>query len=142
MFYANTQSQIDACSSFCLTPSTALLSIPSLLSLLWFGVVVFATIMTYGTVVIIASLFLLFCCRCHDTCPFRRTTDLSGEDAVGIPLYALLAARLSFRHDAFYSLVMAEVACGPWAPRSGTWLIQRVWKSGGGVWLSLFSQGE
>lgn len=62
---------------------------------------------------------------------------LGGENAVGVPLSALLAARLSLQHHAFHPLVVAEVARRPRAPRSCAWLAQGVNRvlcgTGGGV---------
>lgn len=51
---------------------------------------------------------------------------LGGEDAAGVPLSALLAARLSLYHDALDPLVVAEVARGPWAPCPCAWLVQGI----------------
>lgn len=46
-------------------------------------------------------------------------TYLSGEDAAGISLYALLAPGAPLLHDALDALIMAEVACSSRAPSSG-----------------------
>lgn len=66
---------------------------------------------------------------------------LGGEDAVGVSLSALFAARLSLQHYALHPLIVAEVARGPGAACPCAWLVQvqkfvLAGRGGRLIWLS------